>query len=923
MRGRSLVIEERGVCHRDDTGVGIDGETATGVVVEGVGDGVGAVGIGGQGGNAHGRAVGRVLGHGVRRGIAVGDGTDVELVDVAQVDREGLCAGRAIGAGGLDRHGVAGRVLIVEQRAIGDGDDAGVGIDGKPAARGVVEAVADRVGAVGIGSEGGHADSRAIGGVLGHGVRRGIAVRDRTDVELVDIREIDRERLGRGRAVRRGGLDGHRMAGRIFVVEQRAIGDGDDAGVGIDGKPATGRIVQAVADGVRCVGIGRQGGHAHGGSVGGILRDRVGAAIVVRDRADVGLVGIAQIDREGLRAGRAIGAGRLDRNRMRSRGLVVEQRAIRDGDHTGVGIDRETAAGGVVEAVADCVGAVGIGCQGGHTDSRAIGGILGHRIGGAVVVGDGADIELIDIREVDREGLGAGRAVSARRLDSHRMRSRVLVVEQRTVGDGDHAGVGIDGKASAGGVVEGVADGVARVGIGRQGRDANRGTVGRVLGDRVGAAIVVGDGTDAGFVDVAQVDREGLGRGRAVGARRLYGDGMRGGGLVVEQRAIGDGDDAGVGVDGKPSAGGIVEAVGDGVGAVSIGGEGRDAYSGTVGGRLGDRVGGAVAVGDGADIKLIGVAQVDGEGLGAGRAVGGGGLYRDRVRGGGLVVEQRAVCDSDDAGVGVDGEPATGGVVEAVADGIGAVGVGRQGGHADSCAVGGVFGDRIGGGVAVGDRADIGLIGVAQIDRESLGAGRSVARRGLDGDGVRGGGLVVEQRGIGDSDDAGVGVDGKPATSSVVEGVGHRVGTVGIGGEGGDTHGRAIGGILGDRVGSAVAIRDRADVEFVGVREIDRKGLSRGRAIAGRGLDGHRVRGRGLVVQQRGVGDGDDAGVGVDREATARRVVEAVGNRIRAIGVRSEGGDAHGGAVGGVLGDRVRGSVAVGDRADIGLVDIR
>ena len=115
------------------------------------------------------------------------------------------------------------------------------------------------------------------------------------------------------------------------------------------------------------------------------------------------------------------------------------------------------------------------------------------------------------------------------------------------------------------------------------------------------------------------------------------------------------------------------------------------------------------------------------------------------MRGGVLIVQQRAIGDGDHPGVGIDRETTARRVVEAVADGVSTIGIGCQGGHTDRSAVRGVFGDRVRTAIIVGDGADVGLVSVAQIDGEGLCAGRTVARRGLDGDGVRGGGLVVEQ----------------------------------------------------------------------------------------------------------------------------------------------------------------------------------
>ena len=54
--------------------------------------------------------------------------------NVGDRNREGLGGERAAGVGRLDGDVVAGRRLVVEQRAIGHGHDAGRGIDGEAAA---------------------------------------------------------------------------------------------------------------------------------------------------------------------------------------------------------------------------------------------------------------------------------------------------------------------------------------------------------------------------------------------------------------------------------------------------------------------------------------------------------------------------------------------------------------------------------------------------------------------------------------------------------------------------------------------------------------------------------------------------------------------------------------------------------------------
>src|SRR6185295_20151433 len=115
--------------------------------------------------------------------------------------------------------------------------------------------------------------------------------------------------------------------------------------------------------------------------------------------------------------------------------------------------------------------------------------------------------------------------------------------------------------------------------------------------------------------DVGDVDGEGLGGEGAAGVSGLDGDVVAGRGLVIEQRGIGDGDDAGRGVDGEASAGIVGQGEGDGA-AIDVCGGGGDADQVAVCGAFRNGVGGIVAVG-----RLRGgdVGEVDGEGLRTGQ----------------------------------------------------------------------------------------------------------------------------------------------------------------------------------------------------------------------------------------------------------------------------------------------------------------
>ena len=64
---------------------------------------------------------------------------------------------------------------------------------------------------------------------------------------------------------------------------------------------------------------------------------------------------------------------------------VSESRAAGHGDHARVGVDREPAAGVVVQRVGDrVVGGIGVGGAGRDADGRADDGVFGHRLAAGV-----------------------------------------------------------------------------------------------------------------------------------------------------------------------------------------------------------------------------------------------------------------------------------------------------------------------------------------------------------------------------------------------------------------------------------------------------------------------------------------------------------------------------------------------------------
>ena len=75
-------------------------------------------------------------------------------------------------------------------------------------------------------------------------------------------------------------------------------------------------------------------------------------------------------------------------------------------DHAGAGVDREPAAVVVLQRIGDrVVGRIVITGRRGDADHRADCGVLVDRVGRRISIGHRADIELVDIVDVDREYL--------------------------------------------------------------------------------------------------------------------------------------------------------------------------------------------------------------------------------------------------------------------------------------------------------------------------------------------------------------------------------------------------------------------------------------------------------------------------------------------------------------------------------------
>ena len=210
---------------------------------------------------------------------------------------------------------------------------------------------------------------------------------------------------------------------------------------------------------------------------------------------------------------------------MGAGGFVVEQRAVRDGDLAGGGVDVEPAACVVGEGIAGAVGGVGV-RDGDRSDAAAVGAVLGDGVADQVEVGG----RLVDVVDGDCEGLGVAVAGAVGDLDRDVVGACGFVVEQRAVCDGDLAGGGIDVEPAACVVGEDIACAVGGIGV-RDGDRADAGAVGAVLGDRVADQVEVG----GGLVDVADGDCEGLGVAVAGAVGDLDRDVVGAGGFMVQE----------------------------------------------------------------------------------------------------------------------------------------------------------------------------------------------------------------------------------------------------------------------------------------------------------------------------------------------------------------------------------------------------
>ena len=524
-----------------------------------------------------------------------------------------------------------------------------------------------------------------------------------------------------------------------------------------------------------------------------------------------------------------IGRSGSDGDAVRVSRLAIDH-AI-DGDYASGRVDSKSSASAVSERIADRVGPVGVGGKGCETHDCPCRSILQHEVGGCIGVADGRYARFVDVGDIDGKALRIETAIAAGRSRDDVVASGRFVVE-RAIDCHDTRG-GMDGKKSAGAIVERISDRVIG-GVGVAGRYGNShcGADRCIFCDCVASCVAIADGTDVKFIDIADGNAKDS-RGRA-GVRRSGPDcdAVRVSRLAIDH-AI-DGDYASGRVDSKSSASAVSERIADRVGPVGVGGKGCETHDCPCRSILQHEVGGCIGVADGRYARFVDVGDIDGKALRIETAIAAGRSRDDVVASGRFVVERAIDCH--DTRGGMDGEQATGAIVERIGDRVvGCVGISSCDCNAYGGADGRIFCYGVGGSVAIADGTHVEFIDIVEIDGKHGTRRRSVSRCRPHCNVVRRRHFPIEQTAVQDCYDTRGGMDGKSSACVIEQRVGNGIGSrIGIGRVGRNAHQRSIGGVLIHCITGGVNIRRTTDSEFidVGKRDIDRLRVDQ-RAIGG------------------------------------------------------------------------------------------
>ena len=142
---RRFIVQEAPIRHRDLARAAVDRKPPARTIHEAVRLGVARVGIGPTHRPDH-RPIRRILRHGVRREGQI----RWSLIDVHQVDREGLVVGEPAAVRHAHGHAVARRRFIVQEAPIRHRDLTRRAVDRKPASRRIDHAVGERLAGIRI-----------------------------------------------------------------------------------------------------------------------------------------------------------------------------------------------------------------------------------------------------------------------------------------------------------------------------------------------------------------------------------------------------------------------------------------------------------------------------------------------------------------------------------------------------------------------------------------------------------------------------------------------------------------------------------------------------------------------------------------------------------------------------------------------------
>ena len=341
--GGRLVVQA--AVDRHDAGRGVDGKQTARVVVQDVGNRVGGgVRIAGQARHADRGTDRGVFSHRIGRGVGVGDGAHVELVDVVDRDGEHLVGERTVGRGGAHRDVVAAPSASRSIAPATVTTPVLASMANRPPALSVSEYVivlvvasASLAAAVILTTVPLAAFSFTALAMASLSVTAPTSNSSTSLIVMLNTWSVNEPSLEVARTVM--------LRLRAIRFPINGPGHRHDARVGVDGEPAAVVVRQAVRDrvgrGVRVTGRGRDIDQR---AVGRVLIHRIGHCVAVGDaptsNSSTSVTAIEKLcvekDPSLLVAGRTV-------TEMAGGRLVVQGGV--DGDHARRGVDGEAAAG--------------------------------------------------------------------------------------------------------------------------------------------------------------------------------------------------------------------------------------------------------------------------------------------------------------------------------------------------------------------------------------------------------------------------------------------------------------------------------------------------------------------------------------------------------------------------------------------------